>query len=354
MSELPQYDVHTLEVFAFYKYWPSLALAIVALSLFGLGGAVVGGMTLWRGVHRFMHIITAVALLEMAGYACLVYSIVQSGKGDLFNAYVCTQVFIVLAPNLIQAALYSTLGAVLKLSPALPRGRWWLRGWLITLLFVTSDIAGIAIQTVGISMWAVSQSSGNPNQSQIREGSIITCAGLAVQVLSFCIFGLLSLWAWRHPGLGIRGQRGTGRLFAGFCMAWCLVTLRNAFRFVEFVQSTVLTWPPPSDVYVVAHQQVLFYCLDALPILLTFAVFACAHPSFLLPHPARLAQQGSTNWAAADPEKGDTAAWKHAYQPDAQCFIGNPRDSEKLLELAAQQAQQAQRTDQFIVRQLEP
>lgn len=28
------------------------ALAIVALSLFGLGGAVVGGMTLWRGVHR--------------------------------------------------------------------------------------------------------------------------------------------------------------------------------------------------------------------------------------------------------------------------------------------------------------
>lgn len=67
--------------------------------------------------------------------------------------------------------------------------------------------------------------------------------------------------------------------------------------------------------------------------------------------------QRSTNWAAADPEKGDTAAWKHASQPDAQCFIGNPQDSEKLLELAAQQAQQAQqaqRTDQFIVRQLEP
>lgn len=54
-----------------------------------------------------------------------------------------------------------------------------------------------------------------------------------LQVLFFCIFGLLSLWACRHPRLGIRGQRGTGRLFAGFCLVWGLVTLRNAFRFVE-------------------------------------------------------------------------------------------------------------------------
>lgn len=37
MSELPQYDVHTLEVFAFYKYWPSLVgcrlLSCLALTL---------------------------------------------------------------------------------------------------------------------------------------------------------------------------------------------------------------------------------------------------------------------------------------------------------------------------------
>ncbi|KAL4443301.1 hypothetical protein ABPG75_011038 [Micractinium tetrahymenae] len=354
MGSTPEYDVHTLDAFDFYTYWPSLALAIVAFSLFGLGGLVVGGMTLWRRLYRFMHIVSLVALIEMAGYACLIYSIERSGKGDIFNAYVCTQVFIVMAPNLIQAALYSTLGAVLKLSPALTRGRWWLRGWLITLFFVTSDIAGIAIQTVGISIWATSQSSGDPDQDQIRKGSIITCAGLAVQVLFFCFFGLLSLWAYRHRHLGIRGRRGTGRLFAGFCLVWCLVTLRNAFRFVEFVQSTVLTWPPPDDVYVVAHQQVLFYCLDALPILLTFAVFAVAHPSYLLPPPEAMANQVSCEEAAADPEQGLKApGCQLPPLPDAQ-------GSDELLAQAAQQAEQAgqaqraQHEQQFIVRQLEP
>lgn len=47
---------------------------------------------------------------------------------------------------------------------------------------------------------------------------------------------------------------------------------------------------PPS---VLLCPQVLFYCLDALPILLTFLVFACAHPSYLLPPPASVARQAS-------------------------------------------------------------
>lgn len=55
----------------------------------------------------------------------------------------------------------------------------------------------------------------------------------ALQINFFCIFGLLSVWAGRHPRLGIRGQRCTARLFLGFGLVWGLVTLRNAFRFVE-------------------------------------------------------------------------------------------------------------------------
>lgn len=42
---------------------------------------------------------------------------------------------------------------------------------------------------VPCSIWATSQSSGNPNQDQIRKGSIITCAGLAVQVGLLCRCG---------------------------------------------------------------------------------------------------------------------------------------------------------------------
>ena len=39
-----------------------------------------------------------------------------------------------------------------------------------------------SIQAIGISIWATSQSSGNPEQDQIRLGCGITLAGLAVQV----------------------------------------------------------------------------------------------------------------------------------------------------------------------------
>lgn len=39
-----------------------------------------------------------------------------------------------------------------------------------------------SVQAIGISIWASSQSSGNPDQGQIRLGCGITLAGLAIQV----------------------------------------------------------------------------------------------------------------------------------------------------------------------------
>ena len=38
------------------------------------------------------------------------------------------------------------------------------------------------MQAIGISIWASSQSSGDPDQAQIRLGCAITLAGLALQV----------------------------------------------------------------------------------------------------------------------------------------------------------------------------
>jgi hypothetical protein len=53
------------------------------------------------------------------------------------------QVLVILSPNLIQAALYWTLGIVLSFSPDLVRGRRLLRGWVITTIFACADLLAI-------------------------------------------------------------------------------------------------------------------------------------------------------------------------------------------------------------------
>ncbi|EFN56668.1 hypothetical protein CHLNCDRAFT_144521 [Chlorella variabilis] len=282
------YDVSTLPIEDFLNYSPSLALAIIAMTLFFLGGVAIAYKT-WRRPYRFMHTMTAVACFESAGYACLVYDVIM-------------QVFVIMAPNIIQATLYWTVGIVLKFSPDLTAGRRMLQGWLITTLFCTSDILGITIQTIGISIWASSQSSGDPDEEQIHKGSVITLIGLCLQIIFFFFFTILTIWTHRHQKMALRGRRGTGKLFLGIYLTMVLLYIRNTFRLIEFAQDTILSWPAPEGTYVLSHQQVLFYTLDTLPILMTFAVLLWAHPGSLLPPPGSVLAPAGAHNVVYDPE----------------------------------------------------
>ena len=55
-----------------------------------------------------------------------------------------------------------------------------------------------SVQAVGIAIWASSQSSGTPDQGQIRLGCGITLAGLAIQLVCFLLFTALCAWSQRH------------------------------------------------------------------------------------------------------------------------------------------------------------
>jgi hypothetical protein len=55
------------------------------------------------------------------------------------------------------------------------------------------------VQAIGISIWASSQASGTPDQGQIRLGCGITLGGLAIQLICFVLFTILTAWAQRHP-----------------------------------------------------------------------------------------------------------------------------------------------------------
>ena len=105
---------------------------------------------------------------------------------------------------------------------------------------------------------------------------------------------------------GLRGTPGVRRMYAGLYTAMAFLTVRNLFRFAEFAQATALSWPAPDGTYVLSEQEVLFYCLDTVPILLVFACYILAHPGHLLP-PGGPPPRGAQDAEAAAPKEEGSA-----------------------------------------------
>lgn len=275
------YDVSTLTVNEFYGYYPLLSLAIVALSLFTVAGLIVGTIVFIKKNARFMHTVMITGYLEAAGYASMVYSISMSGKADIYVSYVMTQVFTVLPPNLLQATNYYLLGKLIFLS-GIGQGKRLLRPVSLTIIFASADLLALTVQAAGITLWATSKSSGNPNQNMIKIGNFITVGGLAFQLLAFIVFVFVVIWSHRHKQNTLRKEHGFKQVYALLYATIALVTLRNIYRFIEFLQQAILTWPFDPDTYVLSEQQALFFALDTLPILLAFACYILLHPAFFM------------------------------------------------------------------------
>jgi hypothetical protein len=107
-----QYDVSTLPAEAFFGYVPSLALAATAMGLFLLAGITVGAQSgVYNGRRggspaRYTYLLSFSGLCEACGYAAIVFCAQRSGEANIYGAYVASQVFIVLTPNLLQAVNY--------------------------------------------------------------------------------------------------------------------------------------------------------------------------------------------------------------------------------------------------------
>jgi hypothetical protein len=102
--------------------------------------------------------------------------------------------------------------------------------------FIAIDVLALVVQAVGITIWASSKGSGEPKQSEISLGSWITVGGLAIQLVSFILFTVLAVWVQIHPGNCLRSTRGHKKLFTGIYLTITFITVRNIFRFVEFIQ----------------------------------------------------------------------------------------------------------------------
>jgi len=304
MSSPPiSYNVSSLEVQQYFGYYPSLALAGTATALFGTVTCIILAQILWlRNKNaRYMFLVVITGMAEVGGYGALIFMILQSGDTSLYSAYVAMQCLIVLSPNILQAATYTTVGKISTVGKMDSKSKW-LKPKMISWGFVLLDLVCLIIQAIGISIWASEKSSGTPSVSVVKLGSWITVGGLGGQLVSFSLFTVLAVWIQRHPENRYRAYKQHRLLFAGVYGVIVLISIRNIFRFVEFTQSAI-SYPDEGGV---ADNQALFYSLESLPILLAFIVFIVLSPTYLLPK-TRLDEfiTDSSEGVSVDPEKAE-------------------------------------------------
>ena len=274
------YNVSSLTIENYFSYTPSAALAWTAASLYlAIAFVVVVQMVICRNKNaRYMWLAVLTAAAECGGYIALIWMTYNTGKTSLYPAYVAFQCLVVLSPNILQAAVYRTVGQISRVGSVAEKGGC-LSATFIAWGFLAFDGVCLVVQAVGISIWASEKSSGTPNVDVVKVGSYITVAGLGMQLASFAGFLLLAWYIQKHEDNKFKGHKEHRWLYWGVYLSIFMVTCRNIFRFVEFLQGAIV-YPAASSI---ADNQALFYCLETLPILLAFLALIVFSPTFLLP-----------------------------------------------------------------------
>lgn len=274
------YNVSGLTVEQYFGYSPSLALAYTAAALF-LAAAVIITLQVFISRNsnaRYSWLLVFTALAECGGYIALIWMIYATGTTSLYSGYVAMQCLIVLSPNILQAAVYRTVGQIARVGNVSEKGGC-LSAKFISIFFILIDVCCLIVQAVGISIWASEKSSGDPDVDRVKLGSYITVVGLGLQLISFASFLVLARYIQKHEHNTFKKHWQHGMLYAGVYLSIIFVSIRNVFRFIEFLQGAIV-YPEPSSI---AENQVLFYCLETLPVLLAFLALIIFSPTYLLP-----------------------------------------------------------------------
>ena len=108
------------------------------------------------------------------------------------------------------------------------------------------------------------------------------------QLFCYFFFAILTLWTHLHRANGLRGKVGHRRLMTGLYFGMVCLVIRNIFRFVEFTQATILTWPVADGVYVLSEQQVSAMLPSMLQLTHSFSITSKHIPSASTPTGALL------------------------------------------------------------------
>ncbi|KAJ0423196.1 RTA1-domain-containing protein [Aspergillus carlsbadensis] len=250
-----------------WKYVPSIVAAVIFLILFS-NVTVYHFWKMWRSRIRFTLPFAIGGIFEIIGYGARIGSHNDTGK---LMPYCIQAVFILLGPALFAASVYMILGRIIR--SVRGENHSPLRIPWLTKTFVLCDILTFIIQAGGSGMMV--------NSDLTNTGEAIVIAGLAIQVVSFCLFLVTAIIfharmrsdpdpspASRDPSHPWRQHLGSLYAISG------LILVRSIFRVVEYVMG--------NDGYPLTHEWTL-YIFDAVPMFAAMVVFAVWYPSDLKP-----------------------------------------------------------------------
>ena len=187
--------------------------------------------------------------------------------------YIIQGTFILLPPALFAATIYMCLGRIITLvggghlSIVKPR--------LLTRIFVGGDVLSFLIQ--GGSSGLMVMATTNPTLGKL--GNYMVIAGLAIQLISFTLFGCTAVLFHTRLRKSPTQQSyqvdqswiKTMYMLYGVSM---LIILRSIFRIVEYVMGT--------DGYPLTHEWTL-YVFDTIPMLVASALVYFRYPDNIAP-----------------------------------------------------------------------
>jgi hypothetical protein len=167
-----------------YGYYPNYGGNIFFAVFYGLCGLFQLGFGIYFRSWTLMVALTVGTFLEMAGY---IGRVLMSKNPWDEGAFKLQIVAIILGPTFIAAGIYLTLKhIVLSLGPEHSR----LKPKLFTWIFIGCDIGSLILQAAG---GGVAAAAGSDQQDLLNAGNDIIITGIAFQVATMSVCGVLGL-----------------------------------------------------------------------------------------------------------------------------------------------------------------
>lgn len=250
-----------------YGYVPSRAAGIVFVLLFVIPMVyhIVTAVRL-RGRATTSILLAIGSLTEVIGWASRLYAASCPYNRDAFISQIVT---LIIAPVFFSAALYVLLRRfIIHLGPASSI----ISARLYTIVFCLCDFVSLVIQAIGGA-----KASGADTKEGQDQGTHIMVAGIAFQLVTMTIFGVLGADFLRRVGSRRAGLRdgvtkGMQLVLVAILVSFTMIYIRSIYRTIELAQG----WRGN----LITHEP-YFLVLDATIMVIAVAVFVPIDPELI-------------------------------------------------------------------------
>ncbi|RBR09327.1 uncharacterized protein FIESC28_09935 [Fusarium coffeatum] len=334
----------SVEQYGWYHYVPNLGANAFYLAVFAIFAVIQLYLAIrYKVWGTFAGGLVLGCVVEAIGYAGRVMQ--ARGDGIFKKKYFVIQlVCLTIAPALISAPIYLSLGRVVK---AYGRQFSLMAPRTYAIIFICSDVVSLVLQAMGGGMAAVGKT-----QKKVDRGVYILVAGLAYQVLSLGVFMGLATHLWTRIRKGtesanprfreLRASRQFRSFIWALSIATITITIRCIYRVVE------LSGGFKSEA---ANDEPSLMVLDGPMIMAALLALTICHPGPLFFGDwKRLGDDSGYPEIASDVEQIKTEVERKKWKPPRAQQDAEPPEAREIRSLKAQlqqlQGQLAQYQDQ--------